>query len=753
MNDKKMKQPEGTLFDDEFDLMLQEFIDHALDDDDLLDETNDTDDSPVEPAEDTPIQPCRTSVDRAWEQPQFAVFVCVLENLDKTCYTDGPITVHIVTADDLLPDTNRFKCYVYTEDNYPICSTDQQCSVRRSGGELTYEMACSRIWLPGNYVLYVRDNDDLLTRMDFTLDGHLETHFDAAEPTLRCDANDVLTALIDKEPEWKGIASLPGMRQMRERIIDCKHLSIYNSLREEQGGKPIHDTANYLICTRRDSLREWQLAAFHSLLGRSASFHYVDCSTLYDATCNNPYEHLNELLLSIAGDDVCLTRLGALLSTGGKTIVRRLLGEMMSVRIPGSLWLCGTRQEIEALLDQFPSMKEMFGRDSWIEQEPYTEFELVQAFFDKMQKENLEPSAELKDCIVRTIRRGYRQGTLSNWALTDIHRIVEEEIRPRYMKRALAEFNFGQLPLVSVEDVDLGIFAGTADTYEQCMDELNAMVGLGEVKQGITTMANNTRFFLERRRRGLPTSGDVAYHAIFTGNPGTGKTTVARQLGKIYHALGLLSKGEVITADRTKLVGRYIGETEENMKAVLEEARGNVLFIDEAYNLYDGSGDRKDFGARVIDSLLTVLSQPDPDMLVVFAGYEKEMDAMLNTNPGLMGRFPYKYRFKDYDAEQLMEIACRLFQRDAYILSDEARDLLSRTIVQTLSQPTPNFGNARWIEQYVRNGIIPAMADRLAATASDDYQHIEADDIRKAYERFNPKAVELKPRRKVGFSA
>ena len=209
----------------------------------------------------------------------------------------------------------------------------------------------------------------------------------------------------------------------------------------------------------------------------------------------------------------------------------------------------------------------------------------------------------------------------------------------------------------------------------------------------------------------------------------------------------------MIAVDRTRLVGRYIGETEENMKAVLEEARGNVLFIDEAYNLYDGSGDRKDFGARVIDSLLTVLSQPDPDMLIVFAGYEKEMDAMLNTNPGLTGRFPYKYKFKDYDAGQLMEIATRLFERDAYILTDEARRLLEKTIAQTLSQVTRNFGNARWMEQYIRNGIIPAMADRLAATGSDDYRHVEADDIRKAYEKFNPKSVELKPRRKVGFSA
>jgi SpoVK/Ycf46/Vps4 family AAA+-type ATPase len=186
---------------------------------------------------------------------------------------------------------------------------------------------------------------------------------------------------------------------------------------------------------------------------------------------------------------------------------------------------------------------------------------------------------------------------------------------------------------------------------------------------------------------------------------------------------------------------------------VLEEARGNVLFIDEAYSLYDGSGDRKDFWARVIDSLLTVLSQPDPDMLIVFAGYEKEMDAMLNTNPGLMGRFPYKYRFADYDADQLMEIAKRLLERDDYILTDEAASVLRASIVMTLGQRTPNFGNARWIEQYIVGGIIPAMANRIAATGSDDYQHVETCDVRSAYEKFNPKATELKPRRKVGFSS
>jgi hypothetical protein len=190
------------------------------------------------------------------------------------------------------------------------------------------------------------------------------------------------------------------------------------------------------------------------------------------------------------------------------------------------------------------------------------------------------------------------------------------------------------------------------------------------------------------------------------------------------------------------------------MKMVLEEAHGNVLFIDEAYNLSVGSEDRKDFGGRVIDSLLTVLTQPNPDMLVVFAGYTKEMDAMLSTNPGLAGRFPYRYHFADYNADELMAIACRLLERDEYILTDEAGSKLHDGIVNALSQKSSNFSNARWVKQLVNNGIIPAMANRIYSTGCHDLQHIEVSDVSKALEKFNPKTIELKPRHIVaGFSA
>ena len=129
----------------------------------------------------------------------------------------------------------------------------------------------------------------------------------------------------------------------------------------------------------------------------------------------------------------------------------------------------------------------------------------------------------------------------------------------------------------------------------------------------------------------------------------------------------------------------------------------------------------------------------------------------MSMNPGLVGRFPYKFLFKDYTADQLMQIAERLLARDEYMLTDEAEALLLQTISDTVAQKNKNFGNARWIEQYVLSGIIPALADRLASTAHpftrEVYQRIEVGDIQRAYEKFNPRTIALKPHRQVGFSA
>ena len=226
-------------------------------------------------------------------------------------------------------------------------------------------------------------------------------------------------------------------------------------------------------------------------------------------------------------------------------------------------------------------------------------------------------------------------------------------------------------------------------------------------------------------------------------------------VGKIYHSLGLLSKGEVICADRSNIVGRYIGETERNMQRLLNEAKGNVLFIDEAYTLCDTLDDRKDFGYRAIECQLTVLAQKDSDIIVIVAGYEKEILRMMESNQGLQGRFPYKFNFKDYNSDELTQIALNLITEEEYKLTPEAEELLRSTIADTVKRKSKSFSNARWIEQYVNKGIKHAQNDRLAQMShipsADLYSRIEAEDVRTAFEKYRPQN-EVQ-HRTIGFRA
>ena len=681
-----------------------------------------------------------------------------LSTSDSADYTDGCIIVNIQARKGSIIKEGRFTCFVYTDNYSPMCNSDVSYKFNRENSiNVSIVMLSFRIWLPGKYFLLLRDkNNGALARVDFEIDKSMNILQQPMKKRAICSIEDILTTSVENtESSWDVLSTTPGTSELRLYALESRRLKIYNEFRKGLSGRELNVSRNLLIYTTN---RDWNaeiLQSFQKLAVPGYYYIHVDCNTLYNAALQNPYEPLNEKLNNTTKQVICLTNPVALLSTGGKVVTRQIVEKICEDQEKYKLWLCGGKQEIQSVLDVYPSLKDLFMSSNALCQQPYSGFELVQAFFKELDNEHLDPSEATMDALARAILEHHEKGCFSTWSLSSIRRYIAEEVSPRYLSRAINDIMSEKesLPKLPIEDIPFDLLPNSSSEFEDSIRELNEMVGLDDIKKSITTMANQSRFFIERSKAGFRTSNVAAQHAIFTGNPGTGKTTVARMLGKIYHSLGLLSKGDVICADRTRLVGRYIGETEENMKAVLEEARGNVLFIDEAYNLYEGTADRKDYGAKVIDSLLTVLSQPTPDMIIIFAGYEKEMDAMLNSNPGLMGRFPYKYRFSDYDAGQLMEIALHLFEKDDYILSDEAQDVLHQKICDTLSQRTKNFGNARWVEQFIRNGIIPAMANRVTLDAIKDYQHIQTSDIEEGYKKFNPRMIELKPRHQVGFNS
>ena len=677
---------------------------------------------------------------------------------NPTAYTDGSIAVNIQLRKGALIKEGRFSCYVYTEDYSPMCNSDATYKFEReASNKASIVMLSFRIWLPGNYFLLVRDKTNgSLIRIDFEISKLMNIMQRPLVMRPICSIDDILTTCVENaESSWDILSTTPGTFELRRYALECRRLKIYNEFRKGLSGRELKVSRSLLIYTTN---RDWDaviLQSFQKIAVPGYYYTQVDCNTLYNAALQNPYEPLNEKLSNTTNQVFCLTSPGALLNTGGKVVVRQIVEKICEDKEKYKLWLCGGKQEIESVLDVYPSLKDLFLSGNVLSQQPYSGFELVQAFIKELDSEHLDPSETTMDALARAILQHHEKGCFSTWSLTSIRRFIAEDVSPRYLRRAINAVMSEKesLPKLPIEDIPFNLLPNSTSEFEDNIKELNEMVGLDDVKKSITTMANQSRFFTERKKAGLRTSNVAAQHAIFTGNPGTGKTTVARMLGKIYHSIGLLSKGDVICADRTRLVGRYIGETEENMKVVLEEARGNVLFIDEAYNLYEGTADRKDYGAKVIDSLLTVLSQPNPDMVIIFAGYEKEMDAMLNSNPGLMGRFPYKYRFSDYDADQLMEIALHLFAKDDYILNDEAQVILHQKICDTLSQRTKNFGNARWVEQFIRNGIIPAMANRVTLDTVKDYQHILPSDIEEGYKKYSPRMIELVPRRQIGFNS
>lgn len=761
--DKNPKNQE----DEEFEKLLRDFIDNDIDLDGDPEEDEETEDHDDQYDENLPFpKPMNDRVAEIKLGETHGKKECMADIDSVQLQVEGN---HVYYSDEVMRVTfqgkpgaslrpHRFSCYIYTNEYCPVCEGDEVVKIKKGRKrQLILDISCHQVWLPGQYVMIVRDSQDSCSvmRYDFTLDHHLKVKdLSAGRRCMVMSLEDTLSGCLNADnPNWSTVAHVPGSASMRMKAIQSCQMLYINEFRKEEELGELKTSPNLLICMEHP--RPLILRMFQVLVTSDYQCKVVDCSTLFDPSRNNPYELLPEILDDCEMKVLCLTRLSDLIGPNGKIIMRKVIDMVRRSNGQTLLWLCGTRHEIDELLGLYPSLKQFFCDDSWVEQQPSTAYELVQAMFDHMAACHLKLTGSVKDRLARAIIQGQAEGTLGQWSSEEVRQFVEGKILPRYIGRLVAQDTIDVSPYVEMDDIPFEELTDTTSTFDESMRELKDMIGLENVKQGIMTMSNQARLFLERKRRGLKTSSPLIFHSIFTGNPGTGKTTVARKLGKIYHSLGLLSKGEVIAVDRTRLVGQYIGQTEENMKMVLEEAKGNVLFIDEAYTLNTGGDDRKDFGGRVLDSLLTVLTQPNPDMLIVFAGYPKEMDAMLATNPGLAGRFPFRYHFEDYTANQLMEIARHLLERDEYILTDEAALTMEVAIEETLEKKQANFGNARWIEQFVNNGIIPAMADRIFSTGSTDFQRIEAADITKAFEKFKPKANELKSSRHrvKGFSA
>merc|ERR1719401_3175433 len=218
------------------------------------------------------------------------------------------------------------------------------------------------------------------------------------------------------------------------------------------------------------------------------------------------------------------------------------------------------------------------------------------------------------------------------------------------------------------------------EAIKAALGKLESIVGLANVKHFIHSLHAQLKTEAERREAGINVSGGAGtLHMIFSGNPGTGKTTVARIVAELLSALGLLRKGHLVEADRSALVAGYSGQTALKTRQVVEQAMGGVLFVDEAYALVAEDG-KDSFGLEALDTLIKLIEDRRQDLVVILAGYPEEMERLIAANPGVRSRFPVKVLFEDYSEEELMQIAEKILLDDVLILSEGATIALQRLL-------------------------------------------------------------------------
>ena len=412
----------------------------------------------------------------------------------------------------------------------------------------------------------------------------------------------------------------------------------------------------------------------------------------------------------------------------GQEAIDTLLKSMEDFRDDLVVIVAGYEDEMKSFINSNPGLKSRF--NTYIHFDNYTEEELMQILAGLCTDNGFTMDDAAREKALKIIKVGKRFGGRRFGNGRYVRNAFEDACGRMALRLANEDAAENMSCFVESDfEIPSGVDATLNDLEvdkreEELLEELDQMIGLKEVKKNIREIVDLQKYNNLRKLKGFPANAQ-SLHMVFSGNPGTGKTEVAKLVGRILRAIGMLSNGSFKAVKREDLVGTHVGDTEEKTRKILEEAKGGVLFIDEAYAL---AGGEQDFGTRAIEVLLTFMDENRDDLVVIVAGYVDEMDKFIQANPGLKSRFTQFVSFDDYSTDELVEILRLFADKEGYVITDGALKKAKQILERGKNAGGKDFGNGR----FARN-VFEAAVRHLASRVSHN-QIVDQKDMFTLYE-------------------
>ena len=585
-------------------------------------------------------------------------------------------------------------------------------------------------------VMFFRDDTDPFS---YVSESHTEPK-PATFTNTRPSGNRKVPASPRKETKnspFEELNSLIGLSNVKQEIKEISDFAAVQNARAERG-LPTSEMSYHLVFTGNPGTGKTTVARLvaqiYKELGILSKGHLIEASAkdLVAGYVGQTATKTYDIICKAHGGVLFIDEAYALMdSTGqgyGHEAVDTLLKEMEDHRGDLAIIVAGYDDEMEQFINSNPGLKSRFNR--FIHFEDYSAEEML-LIFKSLCKKNaytLDPLAEKKvsdylDYICANKTDGFANARTARNFFESV--ITKQAARIS----SVEDKTDALLSTICVEDIPWSVSnENKEETLDDVMRDLQDLVGLDAVKEEITELVYMVQHQQKRKAQGLKVPL-LSLHLVFTGNPGTGKTTVARYVARIYRALGLLSTGQLVETDRSGLVAGYVGQTAIKTKSIIDSAIGGVLFIDEAYTLATSNND--DFGQECIDTLLKAMEDCRDNLAVIVAGYDDLMDSFIHSNPGLESRFNRYIHFDDYSAEQMMQIFRKLCESNQYTLNESADQYLQTYFAQV---DAGEIANGRGVRNLFER-IITRQAKRLSKEPDSNLSEITIADIAGATKR------------------